>query len=73
MSEILKERDSEEGRMQHDKEKRVYSVAQIQEILGVSTPTAYSLIGRHLFRCVHIGAAIRISKRSFDKWLDNAE
>ena len=73
MSEILKERDSEEGSMQHDKEKRVYSVAQIQEILGVSTPTAYSLIGRHLFRCVHIGAIIRISKRSFDKWLDNAE
>ncbi len=73
MSETLEERDSEKGSAQYDTEKRVYSVAQIQEILGVSTPTAYSLIGRHLFRCVHIGAIIRISKRSFDKWLDNAE
>jgi len=50
--------------------KRSYSVAEIQQILGVSRPTAYNLIKQNLFQSVHMGGSIRIIKASFDAWLD---
>lgn len=53
--------------------KRVYSVEDIQKILGISRTTAYALIKQAPFRVVHIGNAIRISKVDFDRWLDNPE
>ena len=49
---------------------RTYGVKDIQSILGVSQPTAYSLVHRGLFQVVKVGRYIRISKVSFDKWLD---
>jgi len=52
-------------------EKRVYSVDEIVEILNVSRNSAYDLIKEGLFNTVRIGSAIRISKKSFDEWLDN--
>lgn len=51
-------------------EKRTYTVTEIQEILDISMPTAYSLIKRNLFNVVRVGRNIRISKKSFDEWLD---
>lgn len=50
--------------------KRTYTVEEIQHILGVSQPTAYSLVRKNLFRTVRVGRSIRISKKSFDEWLD---
>jgi len=50
--------------------KRSYSVAEIQQILGISRPTAYNLIKQNLFQSVHTGGNIRIIKASFDAWLD---
>ena len=51
-------------------DKRTYTVDEIQDILGISRPTAYGLVKKELFHCVRIGGHIRISKRSFDAWLD---
>ena len=53
-----------------DKEKRTYSIEEIQQILDISRSTAYLLIKRQLFKSVKVGKQIRISKRSFDEWLD---
>lgn len=51
-------------------EKRVYTVSEMMDMLGISQTTAYLLIGRKEFRTVRIGRHIRISKVSFDAWLD---
>lgn len=53
-----------------DKEKRTYSIEEIQQILDISRSTAYLLIKRNLFKSVKVGKQIRISKKSFDEWLD---
>lgn len=50
--------------------KRTYTVVEIQDILGISRPTAYALVKRNEFRSMRIGGQIRISKKSFDEWLD---
>jgi len=52
-------------------EKRVYTVDEIQDILSISKTTAYNLVKQNLFRCVKVGGHYRISKRSFDAWLDS--
>ena len=51
--------------------KKSYSVAEIQQILGISRPTAYTLIKKDLFQSVRMGNGIRIIKSSFDAWLDS--
>ena len=50
--------------------KRVYTVEEIQNILCISRTTAYGLVKKNLFHFVRIGGNIRISKKSFDEWLD---
>lgn len=52
-------------------EKRTYTVDEIQDILGISQPMAYALIKKQLFHSIRIGRHIRVSKASFDAWLDN--
>lgn len=52
--------------------KRTYTVDEIQDILGISRPTAYALVKRNEFRSIRIGGQIRISKKSFDDWLDQS-
>jgi len=61
--------------MQCDKgqDNRVYSVEQIASILGIGRTSAYELVKKGYFKSVKIGRAIRISKRSFDKWLDSQD
>ena len=51
-------------------DKRTYTVDEIQDILSISKPSAYNLVKSGLFRYVRIGGSIRISKKSFDEWLD---
>ena len=51
-------------------EKRTYTIPEIQDILGISPPTAYALVKKNLFRTVRVGRHLRISKKSFDEWLD---
>ena len=52
---------------------RTYTVSEIARILGVSRTQAYRLVQEDLFKSVRIGNAIRISKRSFDEWLDSLD
>lgn len=51
-------------------EKRTYTVEEIQNILGIGRNAAYNLVKAGAFHSVRIGGNIRISKRSFDAWLD---
>lgn len=66
--EELNQRVENEGSV---REKRTYTVREIQNILEISRPSAYNLIKENLFRTVRIGGHIRISKASFDSWLDS--
>lgn len=63
-------RQADKALQQAASEKRTYTVSEVQEILGISQPTAYRLIKKNLFRSVKIGRTVRISKISFDTWLD---
>ena len=51
-------------------EKRCYTVKELQEILGISRPTVYELLKRNEVRWIQVGTKYRISKKSFDEWLD---
>lgn len=52
-------------------DKRTYTVSEIQDILGISRPTVYNIISSGVFSSVRVGRHIRVSKKSFDEWLDN--
>lgn len=55
-------------------EKRCYTVEDLQIILCCGRETVYSLLKKNEFRWFRVGGkggAYRISKRSFDSWLDN--
>lgn len=52
-------------------EKRCYTVEELQAILEVSRPTVYNLIHQKQFRAFQVaGGKWRVSKKSFDEWLD---
>lgn len=51
-------------------DKRTYTIDEIQDILGISRSGAYNLVKKNLFHSVRIGGTIRISKKSFDAWLE---
>ena len=51
--------------------KRTYRVEEIARILDISKSSAYDLVRQGVFKTVKIGSAIRISKQSFDDWLDS--
>lgn len=55
-------------------EKRCYTVQELQKILGISRQSVYALLKRKEFRWFQIGGGIyRISRKSFDDWLDQAD
>ena len=62
------------GEFNHDKqavsEKRTYSVQEIADILQISRIMAYNLCKQPLFKTVKVGKYVRVSKPSFDEWLD---
>lgn len=49
---------------------RTYTVDDIAQILKIGRTSAYRLIEKEYFKSVKIGTAIRISRSSFDAWLD---
>lgn len=56
---------------QANSEKRTYSVREIAEILQISRSMAYNLCKQSLFKTVKVGKYVRVSKPSFDDWLDS--
>lgn len=54
-------------------EKRTYTVQEIATILNVGRTTAYQFVDEGYFKTVRIGHTIRISKKSFDEWLDRMD
>ena len=53
--------------------KKVYTVQEIQDILDISKNMAYQIAADAPFKVMKIGGAIRISKASFDAWLEGEE
>lgn len=51
-------------------EARTYTVEDVAAILNIGRTSAYTLVKEGHFKTVRIGTAIRISKKSFDEWLD---
>jgi len=51
--------------------KRTYTVPEIAEILRISKSNAYDLCKSSEFQVIHIGRTVRVSKKSFDEWLDH--
>lgn len=52
-------------------QRRTYRVEEIAAILDIGRSSAYELVKRGCFKTVKIGSAIRISKKSFDEWLES--
>ena len=50
---------------------RTYKVEDIASILSIGRSSAYHLVKQGCFKTVRIGTSIRVSKRSFDEWLDS--
>ena len=61
------------GTKKETPERRTYMVDDIAQILGIGRTSAYILVKEGHFKIVRIGNAIRISKRSFDEWLDTLD
>ena len=51
-------------------EQRTYKVEDIAGMLNIGRTSAYNLVKEGHFKTVRVGNAIRISKKSFDEWLD---
>lgn len=52
---------------------KTYRVEEIAQILGIGRSTAYNLVKTGCFKVVRIGSSIRISRKSFDEWLDKLD
>ena len=63
--------ETENGSSQEVKDKKTYSVHEIAQILQISRSKAYELCRQSDFKVVRLGRTIRISKASFDDWLNN--
>ena len=50
-----------------------YTVYEIAELLKISRTPAYRLVNEGQFKIVRIGNVIRISRKSFDAWLEQQE
>ena len=59
-------------REKNQMEKKYYTVKDIMAMLGISRPTVYSLLKQNLFKWLMLCGKYRISKESFDEWLDRA-
>ena len=49
---------------------RTYTVEDVAAMLNIGRTSAYNLVKEGHFKTVRVGNAIRISKKSFDEWLD---
>ena len=50
---------------------KTYRVEDIMHILDIGRNSAYNLVKENHFKVIRIGTAIRISRNSFDEWLEN--
>lgn len=51
-------------------EKLIMTPADIQQVMGVSKNTAYTLINRADFPKIHVGRKILIPRDAFLRWLE---
>jgi excisionase family DNA binding protein len=49
---------------------RCYTIEDLMAMLALSRPTVYRLLKQNVFRWFKVGGAYRISKASFDAWLN---
>ena len=54
----------------YPKVKAAYTVEDVAAMLNIGRTSAYNLVKEGHFKTVRVGNAIRISKKSFDEWLD---
>ena len=60
-----------EGAVPELPEKRCYTVEDLQNILMCGRATVYDLLKKNEFRYIKLGGSgYRISRKSFDEWLD---
>ncbi len=52
---------------------RTYTVDDIAAILGIGRTSAYKLAKSGAFKIIRIGNMIRISRKSFEDWLEMEE
>ena len=52
---------------------RAYTVDDIATMLQIGRTAAYNLSKSGIFKTVRIGNSIRVSKKSFDSWLEEQE
>lgn len=70
--EAVMEYDFPEGAAPEMPEKRCYTVEDLQNILMCSKSTVYELLKKNEFRSIRLGkGGYRISRKSFDEWLDS--
>lgn len=50
--------------------KRVYSVAEAAQVLGVSESTVYQLVRVKGFPTVMVGRRIKVSVQGLDRWIE---
>ena len=62
--------DSREGLHNENDSREYCRKKEVQEMRGISRPTVYELLKKNEFRWIQIGNKYRISKKSFDEWLD---
>ena len=71
MMEACIEYDFPEGAIPEMPEKRCYTVEDLQNILMCGRSTVYDLLKKNEFRYIKLGGSgYRISRKSFDEWLD---
>ena len=51
-------------------DKRTYTVLDIAAILQISRSKAYELCREGQFKSIKVGRSVRVSRLSFDEWLD---
>lgn len=61
------------GGLMSNCENRTYTVEDIAKMLNIGRTSAYNLTKEGHFKTVRIGNTIRISKKSFDEWLDKLD
>lgn len=60
-------------------ETQVYMASDIQKALGIGKTKTYEFLNEvyeqkePLFRVIKVGTSVRVLKRSFDNWLNDAE
>ncbi len=53
-----------------DNERKVYTVQEVAEMLGISTSHAYGLAKQKMFPTLMLGKRLVVPKRKFDAWLE---